>query len=130
MKKSSITKGDCGISSSESTFFLSINHRNPFFYLGMVVNPFQSIPGYIGSGIPETKDFFWKFWITRTDFKRRKWSQRTANNRSFLSLEIPKCPEILIHEKRILKIKLFWSLTDIGIGVCVKTQNRVRGKKV
>ena len=65
----------------------------------------------------------------RTDFKRRKWSKRTANNRSFLSLEIPKCPEILIHDKRILKIKLFWSLTDIGIGVCVKTQNRVRGKK-
>ena len=42
-KSSTAKGGDCGISSSE---------------LGMVVNPFQSIPGYIGSGIPETKDFF------------------------------------------------------------------------
>ena len=74
----------------------------------------------------DTRDegLFWKFWITRTDFKRRKWSKRIAINRSSLSLEKPKCPEIHIHDKRILKIKLFWSLTDIGIGVCVKTQNR------
>ena len=33
----------------------------------MVVNPFQSIPGYIGSGIPLNEGFFWKFWITRTE---------------------------------------------------------------
>ena len=65
-----------------------------------------------------------------TDFKRRKGSKRTAINRSSLSLEIPKCPEILIHDKRILEIKLFSSLTDIGVGVCVKTQNRARRKKV
>ena len=45
-------------------------------------------------------------------------------NRSSLSLEKPKCPEIHIHDKRILKLELFWSLTDIGIGVRVKTQNR------
>ena len=64
----------------------------------------------------DTRDegLFWKFWITRTDFMRRKWSKRIAINRSYLSLEKPKCPEIHIHDKRILKIKLFWSLTDIG----------------
>ena len=73
---------------------------------------------------PRRRTFFWKFWITRKDFKRWKWSKRIAINRSSLSLEKPKCPEIHIHDKRMLKIKLFWSLTDIGIGVCVKTQNR------
>ena len=74
----------------------------------------------------DTRDegLFWKFWITRTDFKRLKWSKRIAINRSYLSLEKPKGPEIQIHDKRTLKIKLCWSLTDIGIGVCVKTQNR------
>ena len=31
--------------------------------LGIVVNPFQRIPGYIGSGIPLDEGLFWKFLI-------------------------------------------------------------------
>ena len=42
---------------------------------------------------------FWKFWITQTDLKRRKWSKIIAINRSSLSLEKPQCPEIHVLDK-------------------------------
>ena len=40
----------------------SYQPSKPFLLFGHGSKPqFQSIPGYIGSGIPETKDFFEKF---------------------------------------------------------------------
>ena len=123
--KSSTAKGDCGISSSESTFVVSTSET------------LSSIVGH-GSKPISKNTCVHRLWDTprrRTFLKildinivsgqtGRKWSKRIAINRSSLSLEEPKCPEIHIHQKTTLKIKLFWSLRDIGIGVCVKTQNR------
>ena len=91
----------------------------------MVVNPFQRIPGYIGSGIPLDEGLLWKCWILNPDrLQATEVIQKNCYQSIILVTWKTEMPRNTYSWQKILKIKLFWSPRDIGIGVCVETQNR------
>ena len=121
--KSSTAKGTVEL--VEVSQLSSYQPSKPFLLFGHGSKPLSKYTRVHRLWDTRDEGLFWKFWITRTDLKRRKWSKRIAINRSSLSLEKPKCPQIHIHDKRILKIKIVLITVDrYRYWGSRKTQNR------
>ena len=111
---SSTAKEDCEISSSELTFVLSTSETFSSSW-DMVVSPFQSIPGYIGS-TPRRRTFL-KI-LDNPDGSDPKNCYQSI----ILVTWKTEMPRKTYSWQKDVAIKLFSPLT--GIGVPVKTQNR------